>query len=225
MFQRARLALQRLVGAPDDSGGAPLTQWCRQQGLNFTPIGPMAFAVDGAQGERIWRVACGFPTREFIVGHELLARVHLGRDDGSLVVVMNRALRQDIDARAQTLFSRVTDDLRTLEQEVPEEVRWVSSLRDTGWAGPPEAFWARYAVLTDDPAAARHWLDEEAVERLLAWPPGGVTAQTPMLISRQRGRLQLRLQMDPPADSGAAVHALDLLRHLAIRPAAQAGAD
>ena len=46
-----------------------------------------------------------------------------------------------------------------------------------------------------------------------------VTPQTPLLISRQRGRLQMRLQMDPPADPDAAVHALDLLRLLAGQPA------
>lgn len=215
MFLRARQALKRLVGAPAEPSSAPLTDWCREQGLGFRSIGPMAFAVDGAQGKHIWQAACGAATRDYIAGHELLARVHLGWDDGTLIVVMARSLRQELDATAQQLFSQVTDDLRTLVQDVPEEVRWVSSLRDTGWPGPVSEFWDRYAVLTDDPSAARRWLDDEAIDRLLAWPPGSVTARTPLLISRQRGRLQLRMQMEPPADPQAAVHALDLLRHLA----------
>lgn len=215
MFDRTRQVLQRLVGASETPSGAPLTQWCRQHGLTFSAQGPMAFAVNGAEGARIWRAACGPSTRGYIQGHELLARVHLGRDDGGLIVVMNRQLRHDIEAQAHALFSRATDDLQTLAQEVPEEVRWVSSLRDTGWQGPPADFWTRHAVFTDDPSAARRWLDDEAVNRMLAWPPGGVTSQTPLLISRHRGRLQMRLQMDPPADPDTAVHALDLLRHLA----------
>lgn len=215
MFDRTRQALLRLVGAPETPSGAPLTQWCRQHGLAFSAQGSMAFAVNGAEGTRIWRAACGPSTRGYIQGHELLARVHLGRDDGALIVLMNRSLRHDIEAQAHALFSRATDDLQTLTQDVPEEVRWISSLRDTGWQGPPADFWTRHAVFTDDPSAARRWLDEDAVNRLLAWPPGGVTARTPMLITRQRGRLQLRLQMDPPADPDTAVHALDLLRHLA----------
>ena len=215
MFQRTRHALQRLVGAPAAASGAPLTQWCLQHGLSFSQLGPMAFAVNGAEGTRIWRAACGPSTRGYITGHELLARVHLGRDDGSLIVLMQRSLRRNIDTMGHALFSQVTDELQTLSQEVPEEVRWVSALRDTGWQGPPAMFWERYAVMTDDASAARRWLDEEAVERLLAWPAGGVSPQTPLLISRQRGRLQMRLQMDPPADPDTAVHALDLLRHLA----------
>jgi hypothetical protein len=215
MFQRARHVLQRLVAATPAAADEPLTHWCRHHGLNFSHRGSMAFAIEGAEGARIWRAACGPSSRGYIAGHELLTRVHLGRDDGNLIVVMHRSLRRDIEAVSQALFSQVTGDLQTLAQEVPEEVRWVSTLRDTGWQGPPAAFWERYAVLANDPSAARRWIDEEAVERLLGWPTGGVTAQTPLLISRQRGRLQLRLQMDPPADPDTAVHALDLLRLLA----------
>jgi len=215
MFQRARQALQRLVSASPDVSREPLALWCRHHGLAFNPIGPMAFAVEGAEGARIWRAACGPSTRGYIAGHELLARVHLGRDDGNQIVVMHRSLRRDIDAVSHALFSQVTDDLQTLAQDVPEEVRWVSTLRDTGWQGPPAVFWEHFAVLSSDPAAARRWIDEEAVERLLGWPSGGVTPQTPLLISRHRGRLQMRLQMDPPADADTAVHALDLLRLLA----------
>lgn len=219
MFQLARHALQRFVAARPVASAEPLALWCRNHGLQFSNLGPMAFAIEGAEGARIWRAACGPSTRGYIAEHELLARIHLGRDDGNLIVVMHRSLRRDIDAVSQALFSQVTDDLQTLAQEVPEEVRWVSTLRDTGWQGPPAVFWERFAVLADDPAAARRWIDEEAVDRLLGWPSGSVTPQTPLLISRQRGRLQMRLQMDPPADPDAAVHALDLLRLLAGQPA------
>jgi len=81
---------------------------------------------------------------------------------------------------------------------LPEEVRWLATFRDAGWPGPDEAFWARYAVLTDAPELARQMIDEATIAGLMQWPDDAVQADTPLMLMRLRGKVQMRLQLNRP---------------------------
>jgi len=125
---------------------------------------------------------------------------------------MNRALRRQLDHRVQVLRAEGVPACA-----MPEEAQWLSAFHEAGWVGPSAEFWGRYAVLTDSPDLAREWLQPEVVDRLMHWPLGGVRSETPLLFMLLRGKVYLRVQMDPPADPDTAVHALDLFQRLAHR--------
>ena len=93
------------------------------------------------------------------MSRELMARADLGLRQEGNVVVMNRRLKNVLEAQSHQLYSKYTDDLQTIAGVVPDEVRWLAMYRDAGWAGPDRGFWARYAVLTDAPDTARRWID------------------------------------------------------------------
>ena len=213
MFERLGKALTGLRPSPDPS--TPLAEWATSQGLAFKRMFGGAYAMVGQwQGQGV-RIECGAPSRAYLQGMELMGRADLGLGTASSVVVMNRALKRALEQQATALYASYTDDLQTSAAMLPEEIRWLAMYRDAGWAGPEEAFWERYAVLTDSTETARAWIDESAVQRLMDWPGAAVSATTPVLFMLLRGKTYVRLQIDQTRDVATAVHALELFRHLA----------
>ena len=145
------------------SRSAPLAQWADDHALSFAPMVGGAYLLAGKWQGRAVRIQCLAPSRPFIQGMELMARAVLGLRQEGNVVLMNRALKEVLEAQSRALYSQYTDELRTMAGVVPDEVRWLSMYRDAGWVGPDHRFWSRYAVLTDAPELARRWtpiLDE-----------------------------------------------------------------
>lgn len=212
MFERLGKTLAILRGAPDR--WTPLTQWAASHGLTFRPLLGSAYAIAGDWQGRGVRVECGAPSRTYVHGMELMGRIDLGLTTPHSVIVMNRALKRALEQQATALYASYTDPLQTSAALLPEEIRWLAVYRDAGWAGPEEAFWERYAVLTDSPETARAWIDESAVRRLMDWPGEAVSAATPVLYMLRRGKSYLRLQIDQPRETATAAHALQTLLHL-----------
>ncbi|MGE0099006.1 MAG: hypothetical protein AB7S86_11735 [Hydrogenophaga sp.] len=212
MFERLGKAMVGLRASSDPS--TLLAQWAASQGLAFKSLIGGAYAIAGRWQDRAVRVECGAPSRDYLQGMELMGRADLGLATASSVVLMNRPLKRALEQRATALYASYTDELQTSAAMLPEEIRWLATYRDAGWAGPDEAFWERYAVLTDSTETAKAWLDTGAVQRLMTWPVNGVSATTPVLFMLMRGKTYLRLQIDQTRDTATAVHALDLFRHL-----------
>ena len=74
---------------------------------------------------------------------------------------------------------------------------------------PPEAFWARYAVLADARENALAWVDDHLVEQLMSWPEPAPGPQVPFMIVLLRGKCYLRMQYQP-ADMSVLDHATDV---------------
>lgn len=203
------------------SRSAPMARWAQDHALDFTALPGGACNLAGSWQGRPVRIQCQAPTRPFIKGMELLARADLGLRPSGQVVVMNRALKDVLEAESRALYSKYTDDLQTMAGVVPEEVRWLSMYRDAGWVGPDRRFWSRYAALTDVPELARRWIDSETEQRLMDWP-AAVMADRPMMFMWQRGKTYLRMQIDRNGDTDTAVHALDLFARLSQRALAMA---
>ncbi len=214
MYERLKNALSPHAWLRSRS--APLAEWAQEHALSFAPMMGGAYLLTGKWQGRPVRIQCLAPSRPFIQGMELMARADLGLRSQGNVVVMNRALKEVLEARSRALYSQYTDELRTMAGVVPEEVRWLSMYRDAGWVGPDHRFWSRYAALTDAPELARQWIDSESEQQLMAWP-GGVTDATPMMFMLQRGKTYMRLQIDHTRDTAAAVHALGLFKRLSQR--------
>ncbi len=195
---------------------APLAEWAQAHALSFTPMMGGTYILTGQWQGRPVRIQCLAPSRPFIQGMELMARADLGLRSEGNVVVMNRALKEVLEAQSRALYSQYTDELRTMAGVVPDEVRWLSMYRDAGWVGPDHRFWSRYAVLTDAPDVARRWIDSDSEQQLMAWPDA-VSAATPMMFMLQRGKAYMRLQIDHTRDTATALHALDLFKRLSQR--------
>jgi hypothetical protein len=218
MFERLGKTLGGLLGSSDPS--SPLAQWASSQGLAFKPLFGGAYTMMGSWQGRSVRIECGAPSRPYLKGMELMARADLGLVTSSGVVLMNRSLKRTLEQEATALYASYTDDLRTSAAMLPEEIRWLAMYRDAGWAGPDEAFWERYAVLTDTTETARDWIDEGAQERLMNWPGDAAALTTPVLFMLLRGKTYLRLQIDQTRDTATVLHALDVFLHLSVQASA-----
>lgn len=177
-----------------------LVSWAKAQGYEMhfqtkevkgkAPI--QGFYIDSQTEGKPWRLECGAPTRDFIKGEEILFRGELGVLDSVSVVVMNRPLKMLLEKRAFQLY---TDSLQTtLDPKLPEEMRWLAIYQEAGWAGLPDAFWDRYAVMSGQREHAQSWITSALVESLLQWPLGGPTIDTPFTLMLLRGKCYLRMQ-------------------------------
>lgn len=212
MFERMgkTLATLRTPSVPSTR----LAQWASSHGLTFKPLTGDAYTIAGSWQDRSVRIECGAPSRSYMHGTELMARVDLDLVMSSSVIVMNRSLKRALEQQATELYASYTDPLQTSAALLPEEIRWLAVYRDAGWVGPDEAFWERYAVLTDSAETARAWIDAGVMPRLMDWPGDAVSAVTPVLFMLRRGKTYLRLQIDQVRDTATATHALDALFHL-----------
>jgi hypothetical protein len=214
MFERLKAAMSNRANGRERD--AALVQWARDRSLDFGSVLGGGWTMSGRLLDRPFRAERAASTRDYIDGMAVLAKVDLGlRFDGS-VVVMNRALKRALEAQANSLYSDVTDTVHTTAKALPEELRWLSMFRDAGWAGPENDFWRRYAVLTDAPEIARHWLAGEGVEQLMNWPPDG-DEHMPVVLMLMRGKTYLRMGNAGRGHHGAALSMLGTFEHLSRR--------
>lgn len=214
MFERLKSAFSARAASSDADDG--LAQWAHERLLSHTPLREGAYALGGRLLDRPFRAECIASSRAYIQGMELMAKADLGLTPEVSMIVMNRSLKRRLELMANELYAEVTDALQTTAKALPEEVRWLSMYRDAGWPGPDDAFWGRYAVLTDAPETARQWLDADSIQMLMDWPtePGW---DAPRLFILARGKTYLRMQVDQPGDNTSALHALDIFEHLSGR--------
>ena len=210
MFERIKKAFSRDAKERTDPpvsqlGHGPVSEWAASRGMSFSS-GPLSrdVAMQGKVGGRSWRMELGKPSRDYITGEELRARADLGASDEVAAMIINRPLKDALERRA---YSMITDTLQTTaDPRLPEEMRWLAMYDEIGWEGPPEAFWARYAVLADTRENALAWVDERLVEQLMSWPDPVPAPQVPFMIVLLRGKCYLRMQ-SRPADTDTLEHA------------------
>lgn len=211
MFERIKKAFLRDAkgpsGAPASqlSAHGPLSEWAHSRGMTFSNA-PLSSAVSmqGKVGGRSWKMELGRPTRDYISGEELRARAELGVNDEVAAMIINRPLKESLERRA---YSMITDTLQTTASpNLPEEMRWLAMYDEIGWEAVADAFWQRYAVLSDRREHALAWVDSTLVNLLLHWPEPGPSASTPFLVVLLRGKCYLRMQYQP-ADTSTLEHA------------------
>lgn len=215
MFDRIKKAFQREARERSDSspptsigGHAPVSEWAASRGMSFS-TGTLnnTVSIQGKVGGRPWRMELGKPSRDYIAGEELRARAELGVFDDVGAMIINRPLKEALERRA---YSMITDTLQTTaDPRLPEEMRWLAMYDEIGWEGPPQAFWNRYAVLSDKREHALAWVDDHLIEQLMAWPDPAPTPQVPFMIVLLRGKCYLRMQY-MPAETPTLDHATDL---------------
>jgi hypothetical protein len=203
-FLREASQLRASVPSSHHAHG-PVSEWAASRGMSFS-TGALGntISMHGKVRGRSWRMEIGRPTRDYIAGEELRARAELGTDDDVGALVINRPLKDSLERRA---YSMITDTLQTTaDPRLPEEMRWLAMYDEIGWEGPPDAFWARYAVLADSREHALAWMDDALIRQLMEWPQPAPSAHTPFLIVLLRGKCYLRMQY-APADTHTLDHA------------------
>lgn len=201
---------------------APLVEWAGARGLAFEPRGDGCWSMRGDWAAAPVRIDLQDAGRGYIEGREINARADIGVPLPTGVVVMNRALRRTLERWSAHVYTQITDSLQTMAHDLPEELRWLAAYRDAGWPGPDPAFFERYAVMTDSLDEARALLDDATIEALMRWPDDARHPDTPLLLMRVRGKLQLRMQLEASRHAACEAHALALFERLSRRMLAQA---
>lgn len=214
MFERLKSAFSARATPGDGDDG--LAQWAHARLLSHMPLLGGAYALGGRLLDRPFRAECIATSRVYMQGMELMAKADLGLSPEVNVIVMNRALKRSLEALANPAHELAAQGAQATTRSVPEEVRWLSLYHEAGWPGPDDAFWGRYAVLTDAPETARQWLDADCIGWLMDWP-GEPGWDAPRLFVLTRGKTYLRMQAGQAADNASALHALDIFEHLSGR--------
>ena len=211
MFDRIRKVLGKPAApgraateAPSRFADAPVSEWAATQGLVFSADQTGSLVLKGQIQDRPWRLERGRPTRDYIVGDELRARAQLGLADEIAAMVMNRALSERLE---QAAYERSTDHLRTaIDDNLPQEVRWLALFEEQVWEDLPIEFWSRYSVYSDRPAMAKGWIDPRLADLMLQWPAPGPSDQVPFMLLLMNGKAYLRMEYRP-ADLPTLQHA------------------
>jgi hypothetical protein len=213
MFDRIKKAFhrgawERNESQPSHLPHGPVSEWAASRGMSFSSgtLGS-AMSMQGKVGGRTWRMELGRPSRDYIAGEELRARAELKVFDDVGAMIINRALKDALERRA---YSMITDTLQTtVEPRLPEEMRWLAMYDEIGWEGPPDAFWDRYAVLSDKRENALAWIDDPLVKLLMNWPDPAPLPTVPFMIVLQRSKCYMRMQF-MPAGTRTLDHATDV---------------
>ncbi|MBP7565325.1 MAG: hypothetical protein KA795_04895 [Burkholderiaceae bacterium] len=190
LFSSRAPSVARAVPVPIDAVAA----WAAGAGLDFHPRGEAGFAISGQRDGLTWRLERGAPSRHFIHGAELRGRTELGLHSNVAVLILNRHLQDALEHRA---FSEFTDTLRTsADQQLPEEVRWLSMYEEVPLPEAPIGFQDMYAVLADEPRHAQDWIDASLATELMRWHEP-VNEQTPLILMALRGNVYFRMEAVP----------------------------
>lgn len=210
MFDRIKKAFQRdskerSEAMPSShSQHSPMSEWAASRGMSFSSGLGHTVSMHGKVGGRSWRMELGRPTRDYIPGEELRARAELGVNDDVGAMIINRPLKETLERRA---YSMITDTLQTTaDPRLPEEMRWLAMYDEIGWEGVDDAFWERYAVLSDKREHALAWVDDALVRQLMSWPQPAPDVKVPFMIVLLRGKCYLRMQY-MPAETSTLEHA------------------
>lgn len=202
MFDRIRKAFtpagqtSQPVPSPASALAGQAARWAAAQGFTVArQSGATALAFEGRFAGRRWRMELGRPGRQYIQGDELRGRADLGIDPDVLVVVMNRALKEELEKQAYAVY---TDTLQTsVDASLPEEMRLLAMHEEVGWDSMPRVFWSRHAILAAHRDQAQAWVDAELARLLMQWPVPATAPQLPVLLMLLRGKAYLRMEQAP----------------------------
>lgn len=194
MFDRIRQALR--IASRDPS----LSAWAELHGLQAQGrLEDAQFALERNAGPGAalpWRVERGPPSRDFIRTSELRGRSERGAPEDLAVMVINRPLKEVLEARA---YAEATDSMQTtVDSALNEEVRWLAMYDEVRWSGGPHTLWPAYAVVTEQRDAAEQWLGGPLVAHaLLARAATPARSEVPFVLVLLRGRVYLREEFTP----------------------------
>lgn len=196
MFESLRNVFSRGAGSSAGTGvAAPavLAQWAKGQGWAFAYQGePAQFHLGGMVAGKPWRMESGAPTRDYVNGTELRARVDMQVVPEVALMVISRALKEELESR---VYGAITDTLQTaVDDSLPQEMRWLSVHEELRWPELPISFSRLFAVVGDSADHAPHWVNAAMVSHLLMERVPAERVQAPLLLMLADGKVSLRME-------------------------------
>jgi hypothetical protein len=180
------------AGSPADDwdGIAP---WALSKQYTFRGVQSEGFVIDGRLGATPWRLEWGPSQRPYIAGQELRIRSELGLGSDLQLVLMNRALQEQME---KDVFDQYVEGVQTrIDNQIPPEMRWLVMFPKLPGGDMPELR-ERYVALSSVKSWLLQWLQGPLTQALAALRHGD---DTPVVLMIGRGRLMLRTAL-PEAD-------------------------
>lgn len=190
-------AIKRWIsGTPAGPDWSEVSEWAKQQGYGFKRAKEgEGFVLDGAFGDRPWRLEWGPPQRTYIAGRELRIRMELGLPSHLQMLVMSRSLMEMLEKET---FERYTESNQTvIDFSTPEEMRWLAMFPKAS-LDLPKNIKASFGAVANEPDLAAQWVDASFAEQLVQAATNLLAEQPPFVLMTLRGRVYMRLQMLAP---------------------------
>jgi hypothetical protein len=179
--------------APAAKGWEGVAPWAQARQFVFRGVQTEGFVVDGRLGATAWRMEWGPSQRPYIQGHELRLRSELGLGSDLQLVLMNRALQEQME---KAVFEQYVEGVQTrIDNQTPPEMRWLVMFPKLAGSEMPELR-ERFVALSSIKPWLVQWL-EGPLTRALASHRTDPALPVVMMIGR--GRLMLRTAL-PEAD-------------------------
>jgi hypothetical protein len=189
---------KRWIGAAKYPGldGRALQAWARERGRQVKRVpSEDGVVIEGSMHGTPWRLEWGTPQRAYLLERELRLRMDLGLPSHLQMLVISRALAEELEQAAYALF---TQDMQTqIDSGMPEEMRWLAMFPKTHLPAM-KALRPRFTVVAATPAPLAAWLSPELVAQLDAAGSSWLGNDEPMVLMTLRGRLYLRLESIRP---------------------------
>ena len=171
------------------AGPEGLQAWCEAQGYTLRGVPDEGFVIEGRHGTTPWRLEWGPSQRPYISGHEMRLRAEMGLPADLQVVLMNRALQEEME---KAVFEQYVEGVQTrIDNTTPPEMRWLvmfSRLPGTEMG----ALRDRYAAFSGHKQWLAPWLAGPLTDALAALQ---VEPTQPVVLMIGRGRMMLRTAM------------------------------
>ncbi|WP_309639004.1 hypothetical protein [Methylibium sp.] len=190
--------LKRWIGGAKAAGtdARALQAWARERGHHVKRVpADDGVVVEGVMHGTSWRLEWGSPQRAYLLERELRLRMDLGLPQHVQMMVISRALAEELEQAAYALF---TQDMQTrIDSGMPEEMRWLAMFPKLTLAGM-KTVRSRFTAVASPAAPAAAWLAPEVIAQLDAAGRTWLADDEPMVLMTLRGRLYLRIESLQP---------------------------
>jgi hypothetical protein len=197
-------AIKRWIsGRPPGPDWGGVSSWAQQQGYGFKRArDDQGFVVDGAFGERPWRLEWGPPQRAYIATTELRLRMELQLPSDLQMLLMSRPLMETLERET---FDRFTESNQTqIDVATPEEMRWLAMYPKVPLDALSKDTRARFGAVAVHPKTAVAWVDAAVAEQFGQAARTLLREDPPFVMMTLRGRVYMRMQLDDPHPASVA---------------------
>jgi len=203
-----------MAGEPHGPDWADVAAWAQAHGFRFKRAKDDAgFVIEGAFGDRPWRLEWGPPQRSYIDTQELRIRMELKLPSDLQMLLLSRPLMEMLERET---FEHYTESTQThIDISTPEEMRWLAMFPKVTLV-LPKSIRGRFGAVGSNPQTTAAWVDTAFAQQLEQAAQSWLRVEPPFVLMTLRGRVYLRLELDLP-EPAAIEQALSL-----FEPAAQA---
>jgi hypothetical protein len=220
MFERLRLAVTSPSKPTFDLEA--VSNWSDEKGYTLS-VSNKGFCIEGKIFGKKWALNCGASARPYINGWELHIKAEIDIDRGVSFICVSRTLKEKLESSAYRIDANSVETI-VQPNDLPQEIRWLATHKETGWDGMPYVFWGKYSIYAANVRQPRLWLTQPLALNLISWPEGKGKQDAAFLLTVMRGVIEIRMQHDP-ADLPRMEHAMTIFNQAYKAALEQFGSD